>query len=283
MFNMIKMDLYRMFKTKSTYVIWIVMAAMVIFSTAMSKTDVEYLNEDTEVQQEEGMEQADDEKNINLGMEIFLPTEPGEKVTVADQAYANLSAKFVALFLLIYTVLFSSADMNSGYIKNIGGQVKNRGKLVVSKAIALLVYTVCSMLLYLGLQAAAHWAVFRYLVWGSPKEFLLYFGTQILLHYALVLIGMAIAVILNSNVMSMTIVVCLSMNVMTIFYGVLDKLIQKAGVKDFHVIEHTVTGRIAMLDAAPGVKDCMYAILVAAIFGIAVTLLSGQVFRKRDI
>lgn len=51
--------------------------------------------------------------------------------------------------------------------------------------------------------------------------------TELALHYALVLICMAIAIILKNNVISMVIAVCLSMNVMTIVYGVLNSAIQK--------------------------------------------------------
>ena len=41
MLNMIKMDLYRMVRTKSMYVVWIVMAAAIFFSTSMSKLDID--------------------------------------------------------------------------------------------------------------------------------------------------------------------------------------------------------------------------------------------------
>ena len=33
MLNMIKMDLYRMFRTKSMYIVWIVLAVAVLFTT----------------------------------------------------------------------------------------------------------------------------------------------------------------------------------------------------------------------------------------------------------
>ena len=36
MLNMIRMELYRMFKTKSLYVIWLVLAAGILFTTGLS-------------------------------------------------------------------------------------------------------------------------------------------------------------------------------------------------------------------------------------------------------
>ena len=82
MLNMIKMDLYRMFKTKSMYVIWIVLAAILLITTSLCKTDYELLNEKDAMKQEQVTEPTVD--NINVGMMVTLPTEPGEKVTVFD-------------------------------------------------------------------------------------------------------------------------------------------------------------------------------------------------------
>ena len=103
---------------------------------------------------------------------------------------------------------------------------------------------------------------------GNGSELLRYFGIQILLHYALVLISMAIAVVLNSNVFSMTIVICLCMNTMIVLYGVINPiLIQKAGVENFQILKYTVTGKIALLSMSPTNKECLTAVVIAAAFG----------------
>ena len=104
MLRMIKMDLYRMFRTKSMYVIWIVLAVALLITTSLCKTDYELLNEEDAMQQEQIAEPTVD--NINVGMMVTLPTEPGEKVTVYDIFFANSQGKFYALFLVIFAVLF---------------------------------------------------------------------------------------------------------------------------------------------------------------------------------
>ncbi|MBT9739801.1 HAMP domain-containing protein [Dorea formicigenerans] len=205
-----------------------------------------------------------------------------ERVLRAAIAH-DIRSPLVALFLVIFTVLFSSADIGSGYIKNIGGQVRSRRNLIFSKASVLFVYTTVTMLLYFIIQIIAQQMYFGYLEWGNGSELLRYFGIQILLHYALVLISMAIAVVLNSNVFSMTIVICLCMNTMIVLYGVINHLIQKAGVENFQILKYTVTGKIALLSMSPTNKECLTAVVIAAAFGIVVTLLTAWVFRKRDI
>ena len=115
MLNMIKMDLYRMFRTKSMYIVWIVLAVAVLFTTFLCKTDYDSLNKEDASQQEQFTEPT--AENINVGMMVTLPTEPGEKVTVYDIFYANSQGKFYALFLVIFAVLFSTADIGSGILK----------------------------------------------------------------------------------------------------------------------------------------------------------------------
>ena len=189
MLNMIKMDLYRMFRTKSLYVIWIVLAVALLITTSLCKTDYDSLNEEDAVQQEQIAEPT--VENMNVGMMVMLPTEPGEKVTVFDIFFANSQGKFYALFLVIFAVLFSTADISSGYIKNIGGQVQKRGALIFSRSIALAVFTMLTMVGSFLFQAVANDIVFGELEWGNLKAILSYFLTELTLHYALMLICMS--------------------------------------------------------------------------------------------
>ena len=281
MLNIIKMDLYRMFKTKSMYVIWIVLAAILLITTSLCKTDYELLNEKDAMKQEQVTEPT--VENINVGMMVTLPTEPGEKVTVFDIFFANSQGKFYALFLVIFAVLFSTADISSGYIKNIGGQVGNRGSLIFSRSIALSVFTVLTMTGAFLFQAAANCIVFGELEWGNTKAILSYFVAELALHYALVLICMAIAIILKNNVISMVIAVCLTMNVMTIVYGVVNSAIQKIGIQNFQIYKYTITGKLSLLPMNPSGNECLAAFGVAMVFIVIMISVSSVVFQKRDI
>ena len=116
MLNMIKMDVYRMFRTKS-------MLASALLTSFLSKIDYDAVNKEWEQQQAverqadtDGQtvdvvnaqdieeQQADDSNkeqlsqqntdNVNLGMSVELPTEPGKKVTVMDVFFSNAQGKF---------------------------------------------------------------------------------------------------------------------------------------------------------------------------------------------
>ena len=273
-----------MFRMKSFYVIGIILAAATFFTTSMSVLDYNMMKEEAgQNSQVYEQETSSDEEPVNLGMDVTIPTRPGEMVTVYDQVYANLHGKFIALFMVIFAVLFSASDLSSGYIKNIGGQMKNRGNLILSKAVALFIYTVLTMLFYLFIQTVAQAVCFHELQLGSLRDLAVYSAIQILLHYVLLLICMAITIITRSKVFSMAFAVLFCMNVMVILYSTVDKNLARFGIEDFNMLQYTVTGRMALLEMAPSAGGCVKALTVAVVFGLAVLALSSQIFRKRDI
>lgn len=274
-------DMIQRLQKERNMTICIVLAAALLFTTILCKTDYEILNEADAVQQEQVAELTTE--NINVGMMVTLPTEPGEKMTVFDIFFGNSQGKFYALFLVIFVVLFSTADISSGYIKNIGGQVQSRGALAISRAIALAVFTIMTLAGVFVFQAVANGIIFGYLEWGDARAILLYFATEVVLHYALVLICMTIAVTLKNNVISMVIAVCLTMNVMTIVYGLVNNAIQKMGIQNFQIYEYTITGKLSLLPMNPGGKECLAAFGVALAFIVATIVAGSVVFQKRDI
>ena len=216
-------------------------------------------------------------------MSVELPTEPGKKVTVMDVFFSNAQGKFYALFLVIFAVMFATADIKSGYIKNIGGQVSKRGMLIVSRAVALALFTAITFAGIFVFQAAANMLAFKCVVWGNWKEIIPYFLTELMLHYAFVLICMAIAVIIKNNVISMTLSICLTMNIMSIVYAFIDYVVNKKGLHNFSIYKYTVTGRMAMLPMNAGRDDVVSSMCVAAVFIIIMLSLSSYIFQKRDI
>ena len=283
MLNMIRMELYRMFKTKSLYVIWLVLAAGILFTTGLSADEMKtYTMEEKQEMYEyaTGQQKSD---TVNLGMDVTVPTKPGDTVSVFDLFYGNIKGKFLALFMVIFAVLYSTADMTSGFIKNIAGQVRDRRGLVFAKGVSLFVYTVLTMLIFTGIQTISNALFFDELVFGPVKEFLQYAGIQTLLHFALLIIVMCIAIVLRNNVISMMLSVCLCMNVLVIFYSFLDNLIAKAHIKNFHALEYTVTGNISFLETNVTAKMAVTALAVSIAFVIVMIEVCSTVFKKRDI
>ncbi len=283
MLNMIRMELYRMFRTKSLHVIWMILAAGIVFTTFLAAEEMKTFTMEEKQEQYEYATGQKTEEQANLGMTVTLPTRPGEEVSVFDLFYANIKGKFIALFIVIFAVLYATADMTSGYVKNIAGQVKNRGCLVLAKAAGLFLYVVLTLLLFAAVQAVSNLLWFDRFVWGPWKEFLLYGAVQTLLHFAYAMIAMCLAIVVRSNVISMAAVVCMCMNVLTMFYGFVDKLAADMGAKDFHLMNYTVSGKILLLPMNAAAGEAGAAVSSAAAVAAVSLLVCFTVFRKRDI
>lgn len=280
MLNMIRMELYRMFKSKSLYVIWAIMIFVLVFTVIDMKA---YMNDTSRQEVHVAAEAELDASNVNVGMVVSVPADSEEEADVFAFLYGNIQGKFIALLIVIFVVIYTLADINSGYIKNIAGQVAKRQNLVVAKAVGIGVYVIFTMGLLIVVQSLANLLFFGYLEMGAAKEFLLYMGTQVLLHFALALVCMTLALLTRSSLVSMIISVCLCMNLQVILYSLLDKLLRKAGIEDVIILKYTLTGQIAMLPMNPTVNDACRAAVTAVIFGIVAAVLGGYVFKKRDI
>lgn len=277
-----KMDWFRMFKMKSTWILWIAMAVLLLFTTVM--TSEELADPVMSAQNQQDLEEYyENNATPNLGMSVNIPTKPGEKATVYDMFYANVQGKAIALFLVIFAVLFATADIRNGYIKNVGGQVGNRTSLILSKATMLFVFTALTFLIAFGVQALSNWISFGYLEWGDFRGFGAYFGTEFALHFALALIVMALSIVIANNVFSMALAVALCMNLMTLAYGAFETVTKKVLGEGLNVLPYTVTGQISRIQMQITGKDAGKAVFVAVIYGIVAVGIGSIVFKKRDI
>lgn len=279
--NILKMDLYRMFRSKSLYVIWIIMALILTFTTYLEMSLLEEDEGSYVLYEEEGVFEESDE--LIIGIEVGRATEPGAQASVYDYFYVNSQGSFYVMFLLIFAVIFSTADMKSGYIKNIGGQIRDRKQLILSKAAALLICTICTLMGMFFLQAMINRLLYGYLAWGDWNKILRYMPTTILLHLAFLVLIMAIAIILKNNTVSMVFAMCYIMGIWSQIYALLDHLLEKIGIRNVVVYEYLLPGKLSMLSANPSVKECIIASLTAGIYIVISVVICSVVFEKRDI
>ena len=287
MFNMLKMDLYKMFHLRSLYVIWIIMSAFILLSIYLLKQDYDMIEVDLDqgtISKETADEEADEDGvEVEVGLVVSLPDDVNNKVTLYDLIFANTGGNTVALFLVIFAVMLTMADFGNGYIKNIAGQVPDRGMLVIAKMCSLFIYTILTFVLYVIMSIIGSLLVFSYLEPGNIKELLIYLGVQVMLHFALAVICMTVSYVTKNTVISMTISICIVINFMTIIYDLLDIIINKFTKNNFEIIKYTVTGNISLLQMNPTGGEVCTALVSALAFVTFMTFISYHVFRRRDI
>ena len=296
MFNAIRMDVYRLFKTKSTYIILVIMLAMSVMGTGLMSVMTEMTGaERQQVQTEQMSDNADyagedDQFNkdtegaqsqLSVSVSEIDPDENDN--SVLSFAMSDISGLQAGLFIIIFTVLFSMADINSGFIKSIGGQVKGRGVLIVSKMAAIAIFTAIVIIADFLTELIAVNIFFDDAVVGSASEIVRLLSSQFVLNFALAILMMAIAIIIKNNVVSMIIGVCMCTGIFELIFMGINYLMDKIGFSDFDINNILITGKIQNVTIGADAADIGYALLTAAIY-IAVSVLAVyNVFKHRDI
>lgn len=296
MFNAIRMDVYRLFKTKSTYIILVIMIALSVMGTGLMSVMTEMTGaERQQVQTEQMSDNADyaggdDQFNedtegaqsqLSVSVSEIDPDENDN--SVLSFAMSDISGLQAGLFIIIFTVLFSMADINSGFIKSIGGQVKGRGVLIVSKIAAIAIFTAIVIIADFLTELIAVNIFFDDAVVGSASEIVRLLSSQFVLNFALAVLMMAIAIIIKNNVVSMIIGVCMCSGIFELIFMGINYLMDKIGFSDFDINNILITGKIQNVTIGADAADIGYALLTAAIY-IAVSVLAVyNVFKHRDI
>lgn len=296
MFNAIRMDVYRLFKTKSTYIILVIMIALSVMGTGLMSVMTEMTEaEGQQVQTEQMSDNADyagdddqlyedtegAQSQVSVGVSEIDPDENDN--SVLSFAMSDISGLQAGLFIIIFTVLFSMADINSGFIKSIGGQVKGRGVLIVSKMVAIAIFTAIVIIADFLTQLIAVNIFFDDAAVGSASEIVRLLSSQFVLNFALAVLMMAIAIIIKNNVVSMIIGVCMCTGIFELIFMGINYLMDKIGFNDFDINNILITGKIQNVTIGADASDIGYALLAAAIY-IAVSVFAVyNVFKHRDI
>lgn len=296
MFNAIRMDVYRLFKTKSTYIILVIMLAMSVMGTGLMSVMTEMTGaERQQVQTEQMSDNADyagedDQFNedtegaqsqLSVSVSEIDPDENDN--SVLSFAMSDISGLQAGLFIIIFTVLFSMADINSGFIKSIGGQVKGRGVLIVSKMAAIAIFTAIVIIADFLTELIAVNIFFDDAVVGSASEIVRLLSSQFVLNFALAILMMAIAIIIKNNVVSMIIGVCMCTGIFELIFMGINYLMDKIGFSDFDINNILITGKIQNVTIGADAADIGYALLTAAIYIAVSELAVYNVFKHRDI
>ena len=297
MFNAVRMDIYRLIHTKSAYVILVIAMALAIAMSGMTALvrsmatesivettdDVTMVSEsDSEIADEYDTASAESSNGptATVGLEMDESDMSDEVPTIADMVESDIAGLDLALLLAIFTVLFSTADLNSGYIKCIGGQVKCRGVLLFSKMIALSVFTLVAMALDVIVQCIATPLFLHGAEFGDAADLFKMLGSQ---YVVTLLFVMAMAIIIKNNVISMIIAVCMCTGIFTLIFSGINILIEKIGAKNFDINDYLIVNQISELDLSASAKTVGGAFAVAAVWAVVSLIAVYGVFKRRDI
>lgn len=280
MFNMIRSDFFRMVRMKSFLVILVIVGVMNVASLVAAKAvqnDEAYQEYLQKVMEEASKE---DPSASDVGMSITIKSDQNGDYELLDMMKSFLGGYMALLFLGIFTVIFVTADFNNGYIKNYGGQLRFRTRLLCSKSVCLVIFTAILFAVTMFTACLGIWLGGSAVKVADVGLLAKYLGVEFLLHVVFAVVIAALCVIVRNNLVTMALCCCISMNVVQILYRLADKGLRKLGWKDANITNYTVSGRIASY-AADSKMLCSTLIIAVAFFAAAI-LIGGLWLRKKD-
>ncbi len=280
MFNIIKMDLYKMFKMRSFYVVNIIamvsIAIMLLFVVVdADKTDLKGSNATTVYE--------DKDQNVKLGVDVDDSQLLGTEQNVLTIYSSFMSSGFYLFLSVIFTMIFALSENKNGYIKNIGGQVRHRWQLFVSKLTAIFIYIFMFDLILLVVQSVIWFIAKGNFGAGSFSEYITFIISQFLLQYVFVIVCTAIAIITKSRVFSMTAAVCLSFGMGKLACMGIDAGIYKLLNREVSLEKYLITTKISTMLPNMDMAQIRNIIVFAAVYFIVSVFVGIISVEKRDM
>lgn len=181
MLNLLRMNFYRMIKTKGMWVVLICICLFSLLSCFIEKIDVESAGKnakqqetaeqmetsDVKTEEDEGFidgfkagfyEKEDNTKDVSEegqpAVQFEITKQPsatvvqGEKPVFLEVYHSDLSGGAVIIFIVIAGVIFVNGEDKTGFVKNIAGQTRYRGLIYLSKIPVMICYNTVALLLY---------------------------------------------------------------------------------------------------------------------------------------
>ncbi len=261
MINILKVDLYKMFKTKSFYVIGIILITFSALNAYMYARITLDANE-----------------KIGISLDSF------NFFTVFMQIISSL-----VIYMTLFVVLFMVSEFSNGTIKNIATKGYLRESIYFSKLIAGIIST----LIYISVVTLAIYLPYIFVLRGHiTNEFEMpkYFVNSlfiILLHFlAYISIGLMIASLVRKSGIS---IVCLFafLALIPLLLDILDKLLGYVVETEFRMSNYFISTNLkyalSYTDLSIPDKDIVRVILVPICFFVASVAIGVTAFKKRDI
>ncbi|MGN0595116.1 MAG: ABC transporter permease [Hominimerdicola sp.] len=246
MLKILKMDLYRILKMKSTWILSSISLAFSAFSVFILKDTV---------------------KNVS-------------DISVFSCFSFFIQCMILLILLPIFAALFTDGDNKTGFIKTIGGIVPNRGILAASKIISCIIYTLGIMLIsFLGC------CVFSGILLGQIKfddfdDNYKFIFSQVFTHCSLSVIVSMLAIWWRSGAASMAVGIVFTSGIPSLIFMGLNHLLHKylSVPKSFDINKYFFVSYLGT--EGTSIKT---GVIVCAVYFVIAAVAAILIMSKRDV
>lgn len=251
--GLLKMDMYRMRKSRFTYVIFAVLMLFFVLECL-----------------------------VLFGVQDY--TAPAGSLSVMECSQFMIKADIIIMFIMFFAVRFVSTEFSSGFIKNVYGRETRKVKLFLSKVGVVAIYTAVIFAAVLMISVLGQFFFNHEVVFGDAGAgYVRFLLVQYLMHVAFGTAILCIATVLQNSAASMIIGI-LYITLGRWIYMLLDQKVQDIlGLSDFNLSDYVVFGNLALIDLDSRAGACIRASVVSVVFFVIAVFIGQLVLRKRDV
>ena len=283
MFNILKMDLYRMVKNKATWIILLASMLMMFASIFMTSQDLNYYKSNPiafENLQENGNE-------VNWGIYIGSVNPEwcnGNEISLMDLVAVNIKSKLLLMFLVVFIASFVGGEGRNGFIKNIAGQVKNRSSLIFGKFIAIGIFT--TIMIFTAVLSTMLGSLFflGYINFAGIAQGLIFLLVQVLLHIGYGMFILLLFYITRSSIATMLSGILIAAGILQVVDAILLSVFKELNsIADFSIMKYLTSGNVGVLSLNSSNTVYMQASIIAICAMVLMTALSSIILQRRDL
>lgn len=283
MLNVIRMDLYRMFKCKYTYIVLIAAMFMMLASVFMVKQDVTYYQQNPSEMETLRLRESEVKWGIYIGR-----ISPGwctdSEIPLPELVSANIQSHIFLMFLVVFIVLFAGNEYRTGFIKNIANQVRHRWELVIGKLLSTAVFV--AIMLFMAVMAVMLGSriFFGYVHMQDFGQFAALFCVQFLLHIGYGSVILLFVYLFQNTVASLITGILVAAGILQIVDTVLVSAVPRlAEIENFSIMNFMTSGNVTLVSMTSGSNMYLRATAIAVVVLMAAGSLSSIIMEKRDI
>lgn len=274
MLNVIKMDLYRMYKSKVTWIVLLIIGILAATCVNTFYREYKYFKSNPEILEEYS--------GNNPDITMYSTDNNLDTFYLFFYILQNSLGYIVAFFIALFTVLFTGAENSTGFIKNIAGQPAIRHRTILSKCLTVFVFSSIALLDVFIIIVLVSQLLFGYIQFSSYgiSDMMIFALTQLLLYAALGMVALCFTELINNQAISMAISAMLSIGVARIITSNLDDFFH---LTNFSFNSLLITINKAMLPVPFDLDSYRRSWLVGAVYIVAAAAVSIFSMKKRDI
>lgn len=287
MYNLFKMELYRISKSLSTWIYAAITVLVVILVVVVTNVDIQAMaerNESISTERTDTVTVEDGQVTVHTGFYFDTAADwIDNDINIFDFMIVTLRSCTLLLLMTIFTAQYFNAENKGGFVKNVAGRLRHRGNLFLAKLPGLFIFTLFEFVVACVTCAVAVRLIIGGIDLSLTTENAKTLVVMFLLHFALNCVIAFLTVLTKNTVVSSSLGIVICAGMFNLIYSAVDILIEKMGAENFSIQKYSLVGNIQLVGSAHEMCSIQTTVLIGAAFILVTSVLSYAIMNKRDV